>query len=96
MNLQEKLLVPCVSAIIPEKEQKSLNDKVIRKLGIFNSRVHLVGMYEAVWETNDETEKQLFQEVIPYIPRMLIPRWKNNLYKPQAGILDLTSDPPIY
>lgn len=88
MERQDAFLVPSVSILVPENEQKSFNNKVIRKLGIFDSRLHLVGMYDAVQETNDEGEKQLFEEVIPYIPRMMIPRWRKNLYLPQAGVLD--------
>ena len=89
MDLEEKLLLPCVSVFVTEKEQKSFNNKVIRKLGLLDSRLHLVGMYDAVWETNDNAEKNLFENVIPYIPRMMIPRWKKNLYLPQVGVLEM-------
>eukprot|EP00586_Coscinodiscus_wailesii_P017288 CAMPEP_0172517444 /NCGR_PEP_ID=MMETSP1066-20121228/285022_1 /TAXON_ID=671091 /ORGANISM="Coscinodiscus wailesii, Strain CCMP2513" /LENGTH=195 /DNA_ID=CAMNT_0013299445 /DNA_START=304 /DNA_END=888 /DNA_ORIENTATION=+ len=75
MEKEETLLVPAVAALVSPKEQKNFNNKVIRKLGLLDSRLHLVGMYDAVWEVADEKERELFNEAIPYIPRMMIPRW---------------------
>ena len=92
MEKEEQFLIPPVALFVPEREQKSFNSKVIRNLGLLNSRLHLVGMYDAVWELNDEYEKSLFNEVIPTIPRMMISRWKRNLYIPQAGALDLSNN----
>lgn len=89
MEKEENLLVPFVAALIPAREQKSLNNRVIRKLGIFDSRLHLVGMYDAVAESNSAKEKELFAEYIPYLPRMMIPKWKRSLYDPKAGVLNL-------
>lgn len=88
MDKEDSLLVPSISIMVPEKEQRNFNNRVIRKLGLLDSRLHLVGMYDAVWATNDSEEKRLFEEMIPYIPRKMIPRWKRNLYMPKAGILD--------
>lgn len=53
MALEDQLLVPAIGAIVPPKEQKSFNNRVLLKLGILDSRLHLVGMYEAVWEDGD-------------------------------------------
>lgn len=92
MDREERLLVPAVAAAVPEKEQKSFNNRVIRKLGILDSRLHLVGMHDAVWEGADEKERELFNEVIPSIPRMMIPRWRRLLYEPAAGVLDSTNN----
>uniref|UniRef100_A0A6U2S798 RxLR effector candidate protein n=2 Tax=Leptocylindrus danicus TaxID=163516 RepID=A0A6U2S798_9STRA len=88
LTRQEQLLVPAVAALVPESEQKSFNSRVIRKLGIFDSRLHLVGMYDAVMETADIVEEKLFEEMIPMIPRMMIPRWRRKLYEPKAGVLE--------
>jgi len=88
LELEDKFLVPAVAALVPASEQKSFNSKVIRKLGVLDSRLHLVGMYDAVQEHKNELERELFQESIPYIPRKMIPRWRKNLYDPQAGVLD--------
>ena len=85
---EEKYLIPAISILVPVKEQKSFSNKVLRNLGILDSRVHLVGMYDAVWEKDDETERELFVSAIPYLPRMMIPRWRKALYEPQAGVLD--------
>lgn len=85
---EERLLVPAVAATVAEKEQKSFNNRVIRKLGILDSRLHLVGMHDAVWEGVDENERELFNVAIPSIPRMMIPRWRRLLYEPAAGDLD--------
>ena len=88
LELEDSLLVPVIARVVPESEQKSFNNRVIRNLGIFDSRLHLVGMHEAVIASNDKTELAMFEETIPTIPRMLIPRWRRLLYEPQAGVLD--------
>jgi hypothetical protein len=88
LQLEDKLLVPTIARIVPASEQKSFNDKVIRNLGILDSRLHLVGMYEAVWELNNEEERRLFQQSIPSLPQRMIPRWKRLLYEPRVGILN--------
>merc|ERR1712194_476181 len=75
---EDSLLVPSIGAIVPVREQKSFNNKVLRKLGLLDSRLHLVGMYETVWEDNDSIEKKLFQQAIPGISRKMIPRWKRS------------------
>jgi hypothetical protein len=80
------IVIPVVARLFTESEQKSLNNQVIRKLGILDSRLHLVGMYEAI--VNNVYEKQLFQKVIPSLPQKLIPRWKRLMYEPRAGALD--------
>lgn len=89
LDLEDSFLVPTIARVVPEGEQKSFNNQVIRNLGVFDSRLHLVGMHEAVWELNDENEKKLFEEAIPSIPRRLIPRWKRLLYEPRAGVLNV-------
>lgn len=88
ISIEDNLLVPAVGAIVPVKEQKSFNNKVLRKLGLLNSRLHLVGMYETVWEDNDSKEKELFQQAIPGISRNMIPRWKRKLYQPKTYMME--------
>jgi len=85
--MEDTFLVPAVAILVPDAEQKSFNNKVIRNLGILDSRLHLVGMYEAVQE-QDAAEQQLFQQEIPALPRKMIPRWKRTLYDKQAGVLE--------
>lgn len=89
LTVEDKLLVPTIAKLVPASEQKAFNDKVIRNLGILDSRLHLVGMREAVWE-KDESERQLFMASIPKIPQMLIPRWKRLLYEPRVSVLNQT------
>lgn len=88
LDLSDALLVPTIARVVPESEQKAFNNRVIRNLGLWDSRLHLVSMHEAVWELKDEKERELFQETIPSIPRAMIPRWKRLLYEPQAGMLE--------
>ena len=82
LQRENSLIIPAIARFVPQREQKKFNDKVIRTLGILDSRLHLVGMHEAVWELNDGRERQFFQEDIPSIPQLMIPRWKRLLYEP--------------
>ena len=86
LSCEIHVVIPVVARLLTESEQKSLNNQVIRKLGILDSRLHLVGMYEAI--VNNVYERQLFQKVIPSLPQKLIPRWKRLMYEPKAGALD--------
>jgi len=89
MDLEDTYLVPAVAALVPEGEQKSFNNKVLRGLGLWDSRLHLVSMYEAVWEDkNNQKEQELFRKAIPSVPQMMIPRWNRKLYSPKTYMLD--------
>jgi hypothetical protein len=77
----DSLLVPAIAFLVPENEQLSFNNKVLRKLGVLNSRLHLVSMHEAVLERSEE-EQELFNIEIPSVPRYMISRWKRLLYDP--------------
>jgi hypothetical protein len=87
-NLQETLIVPAIARVVPSTVQKSFNNKVLLNLGLLESRTHLVGMHDAVWESGIEAEKQKFETEIPYMARMMIERWRQSLYLPKAGALD--------
>lgn len=89
MELEDELLVPAISKIVPESEQHSFNSKVLRNLGLWDSRLHLVSMYEAIEASGDTDEKAMFENAIPSIPQMMIPRWRRKLYEPRAGVLDM-------
>lgn len=86
--LQETLVVPAISVVVPSKSQKSFNNRVLLKLGVLESRVHLVGMHDAVWESQIESEKAKLETEIPYVARMMIERWRRSLYNPKAEMLD--------
>ena len=87
-SLQETLIVPAISRMVPPKVQKSFNNKVLLNLGLLESRLHLVGMHDAVWELGMDDEKIKFENEIPYVARMMIERWRLSLYIPKAGALD--------
>ena len=87
-HLQDTLLVPAISKVVSPKTQKSFNNKVLLKLGVLESRVHLVGMHDAVVESGIADEKRNFDTEIPYVARMMIERWRHSLYLPKAGALD--------
>ena len=86
LSREVDIVIPVVARLFTEPEQKALNNQVIRKLGILDSRLHLVGMHEAIQD--NVNEKQLFQRVIPSIPQKLLPRWKRLMYEPRAKALD--------
>lgn len=86
LKCEDTTVVPAIARLVSEKEQKSFNTRVIRTLGLFDSRLHLVGMHEAILDSS--AERKLFQETIPSIPQRMIPRWKRLLYDPRAGALD--------
>jgi hypothetical protein len=87
-TLQETLVVPAISVVVPSKSQKSFNNRVLLKLGVLESRVHLVGMHDAVWQSGIESEKAKFETEIPYVARLMIERWRKSLYNPKAEMLD--------
>ena len=84
-DLQEMLVVPSISRLVSASEQKSFNNKVLLALGLLESRVHLVGMHDAVWESGSDIEKQKFEKEIPYVARIMIERWRKSLYKPKGA-----------
>ncbi|KAL7448494.1 hypothetical protein ACHAWC_000669 [Mediolabrus comicus] len=84
-TLQETLIVPAISQIVSPSEQKSFNNKVLFNLGVLESRVHLVGMHDAVLESGSAFEREKFQKEIPYVARMMIERWRKSLYDPKGA-----------
>lgn len=87
-QIQETLIVPAIARVVPPKVQKSFNNRVLLNLGVFESRLHLVGMHDAVWESELDAEMKAFESEIPYVARMMIERWRQSLYIPKAGALD--------
>ena len=90
MTREDRFLVPGLMKIVPSKEQKSFNNKILRNLGIFESRKHLIGMHDAVHDSlyGNEEEEALFVQQIPSVARYMISRWRRTLYEPAAGMLD--------
>jgi hypothetical protein len=87
---QDRFIVPALSKVVSSREQKAFNNKVLRKLGLLESRIHLVGMHDAVHDKRfgNDVEKQNFEAEIPSVAKMMINRWRRTLYQPQAGMLD--------
>ena len=86
-SIQEDFIVPAVSRMVSSKVQNSFNNKVLLNLGLLESRVHLVGMHDAVWESGIEEERRKFEKEIPYVARVMIERWRRSLYDPKASAL---------
>ena len=84
-TLQEMLIVPSISVVVSSSEQKTFNNKVLLRLGLLESRIHLVGMHDAVYESENEIEKDLFVREIPYVARIMIERWRKSLYSPKGA-----------
>lgn len=89
-ELEETIIVPTIASYISKASQQSLNNRVIRKLGVLDSRIHLVSMYETI--RDDPKELDVFEQVIPSLPQRLIPRWKRLLYEPLVGGLQTVDD----
>jgi hypothetical protein len=86
LQREEAVVVPAVAVLASVAEQKAVNQQVLSKLGLWDARLHLVGMYEAIVE--NAVERRLFQQTIPSLPQKLIPRWKRLMYMPRAGALE--------
>jgi hypothetical protein len=52
LEVEETLLVPVVARLVSASEQKAFNNKVIWNLGVLDSRLHLVGMHQAVYSSS--------------------------------------------
>lgn len=89
---EDKFLVPALMKNVSSREQKFFNNKVLRSLGILQSRKYLIGMYDAVHDPDygNEEEQTLFVEQIPLVARMMIGSWRKSLYEPEVGMLDLS------
>lgn len=86
LQIEESLLIPLVAHYIPTSTQSWLNQRVLRTLGVWDSRLHLVAMHQAI-HTN-ATEYRRFQQEIPYLARSMIGRWKRHLYDPKVAALE--------
>jgi len=84
---QETIFVPYVASYVTSKEQEVFNRKVIRKLGLIDSQVHLVSMADALKEDRPQ-ELPTFQAQIPRVAQLMIPVWRKRLYAPKAACLD--------
>lgn len=86
-KIQDEIFIPFVSAYVSLSDQDRFNRRVIAKLGLIDSQVHLVSMFEALEEV--PAEMLLFKRQIPGIAQALIPVWRQRFYSPMAKYLDL-------
>ena len=86
-DAQEHILVPYVCAYVTKKEQDRFNKRVISRLGLLDSQIHLVSMLDCVKDNREEALK--YKQQIPKVARALIPVWRTRLYMPKAACLDL-------
>ena len=85
-NLQQFVYIPIISACATKSEQEIFNRKVIQKLGLLDSQVHIVSMFEAIKDQPEEVK--LFNQQIPAFARKLIPFWRKKLYLSKSRALD--------
>jgi hypothetical protein len=81
-SLQQGAFVPLVAAYVDVRDQERFNNKVVSSLGLLDSQVHLVSMFDAL--SGDEHEKELWVEQIPKIARSVLPLWRKRLYNPKV------------
>ena len=82
-DVQEYVLVPFIAAYVNKKAQDVFNRKVISSLGLINSQIHLVSMYEAI--KDDAAEYSKFKKQIPRVAQAVVPLWKKRLYAPKIA-----------
>ena len=80
------MFVPFIAAYVSKSEQERFNSQVITKLGLLESQVHLVSMYEAIQMI--PAERKMFEKQIPKIAQRLIPFWRGRLYAPRSKCLE--------
>lgn len=88
-NAQQNIFVPYIAAFVSKDEQEKFNRRVIARLGLLDSQVHLVSMTEAIKDIPEEL--QLFRAQIPRVAQALIPVWKKRLYSAKANCLEISA-----
>ena len=88
-NVQVNTFIPYISAYVNKREQEAFNNRVINRLGLLDSQIHLVSMIEAI--KGDRKEEELFKKQIPFIVRKLLPVWRTNFYRPKSVCLEIRS-----
>ena len=86
-KLQEEVFVPFIASHITTREQEVFNRRVIKKLGLLESQIHLVGMQDTISKQKDES--LLFKKQIPKMVRSMIPVWKSTVYAKLSAYLDV-------
>lgn len=82
-SVQESIFVPYISAFVSRKEQESFNRQVISRLGLVDSQVHLVSMWDAI--RGQPKEIQMYEAQIPRLLRAVLPVWRKRLYLPRGA-----------
>ena len=83
VTAQSYFLVPLIRAHSSFLEQHKMNLFIVANLGILDSRILLCAMHDTAQEINEDN---LFVKSVPFLARMMIPKWKRTLYEPRAKI----------
>lgn len=86
-SIQDDIIIPYITSHISTSQQEIFNNRVINKLGLLDSQVYLVSMYEGIKEYPEEI--LLYHSQIPSIALKLLPFWKKRLYLPKTQCLEL-------
>jgi hypothetical protein len=86
-SVQDSVFVPYIAAFVSHKEQEVFNRMVINRLGVLDSQVHLVSMYDTI--CGIPKELKLYEDQIPRVLRAVLPVWRKRLYLPRAKFLSL-------
>lgn len=79
-DAQEAYLVPRVAAAVDASAQEKFNTKVVRYLGVLNSRKHLVSFDLAIDESGSAQDRADFDRQVPAVMRWALPRWRRTIY----------------
>ncbi|KAG5176593.1 hypothetical protein JKP88DRAFT_261598 [Tribonema minus] len=83
---QEGYLMPYVAAYVDRATQNKFNSKVIASLGLVDSQVLMVAMYDTI--SGNAQEYARFRKDVPAFARALIPTWRRALFASRARCLE--------
>jgi hypothetical protein len=87
-RVADAVVVPAVVNSSTPSSQKRLNNRILRKLGVLDSRLHLVAMHEAVRTIEGEEgerEIKLWEIKIPWAARGMVGRWRKGYEERRGG-----------
>ena len=82
-SVQESVFVPYISAFVSRQDQEVFNRRVISRLGLLDSQVLLVSMWDAI--QGQPKEIKMYEQQIPRLLRVVLPVWRKRLYLPRGA-----------
>ena len=82
VRVQDSSVVPLIVAGSTRRQQKRLNSRILRSLGISDARMHLAAMWDVVRGTKEE---EVWEEKIPAVARRMVRGWRG--YGERAGMI---------